>query len=223
MHIHTLTLSACFFTILSASETIAAVVIDNLTLGSQSSSQNLSGPTATTGFLTQLPFPNREVAFSFTTASADVYLTELAIGISISKTILDPIHLTLSTGSSVPGGINPLLIGTVVPGSSSPTSQILTLLPSGSVLLLASTTYWIHLTVPSGAALYSFQNTNSQNIEPGWALGNSWSKDPSNPWSELTSGPQARIRMSVAAIPEPTVLGMSAVGLLFLLRRRVSS
>ena len=43
------------------------MVIDNLNLGTQSFSQTLSGPTAT-GFFGLNPMPNREVAFSFTTA-----------------------------------------------------------------------------------------------------------------------------------------------------------
>lgn len=199
--------------------TQAAVVIDNLNLGTQSFSQTLSGPTAT-GFFGLNPMPNREVAFSFTTAGLDVYLTEITFGVSIGKAILDPIQFTLSTGSSVPGGINPLVIGSVTPPSSSPTSQILTIAPSMTVLLQANTQYWFNVTVPSGAAVYSFTNTNNVVTAPGWSLGNTWSQFPGSPWSELDSGPQARIRMSVEAVPEPQAALLGGLGILLLLRRR---
>lgn len=221
MNHHRITLSAACLLFL-ATDSRAAVVIDNLTLGSQSSSLSLSGPTATTGFFVQLPFPDREVAFSFTTAAQATQLTKLLFAVSIAKPSLDPIQWALSTGTSAPGGTNTQIIGSVAPASSSPTSQILTLTPSTPILLDANTTYWMHITVPTGAALYSFQNTDSQIIEPGWSLGNSWSKDPSNPWNELTSGPQARIRMSVAPIPEPSAMLLGGVGLIAFMRRRRS-
>lgn len=205
--------------IASVSSVRAAVVIDNLALGPQSFAQTLSGPTAT-GFFGFGSLADREVAFSFTTASHDVYLTELVFAVAIGKLILDPIQFTLSTGSAVPGGTNPLVIGSVTPPSSSPTNQVLTLVPQTSVLLESNTTYWMHVTVPNGAAVYSFQNTTSQVIEPGWSLGNTWSNFPGSTWSELTSGPQARIRMSVEAVPEPSAALIGGCGIILLLHRR---
>jgi hypothetical protein len=197
----------------------AVVVIDNLSLGTQSFAQTLSGPTAT-GFFGIGSLADREIAFSFTTGSQDVYLTELVFAVAIGKLILDPIQFTLSTGSAVPGGTNPLVIGSVTPPSSNPTNQVLTLVPQTTVLLESNTTYWMNVTVPNGAAVYSFQNTTSQVIEPGWSLGNTWSNFPGSTWSELTSGPQARIRMSVEAVPEPSAAMIGGCGMLMLLRRR---
>ncbi len=214
--------AACLILTAASVRSTAAVVIDNLSLGTQSFSQTLSGPTAT-GFFLPTPMPDREVAFSFTTAGTDVYLTEFAFGVSIGKAILDPIRLTLSKGASVPGGIDPQVIGEVTPPATTPTSQILTLTPSLQVLLEANTQYWMHVTVPVGAAVYSFANTNNPVIEPGWILENSWSQNPQSPWSELTSGPQARIRMTVDAVPEPQAALLGGFGMLvLLLRRRVS-
>lgn len=212
-------LAACFVLAATSLHSTAAIVIDNLSLGTQSFSQTLSGPTAT-GFFINNPMPDREVAFTFTTAGIDVFLTELAFGIAIGKPILEPIRLTLSKGSSVPGGVDPMIIGEVTPPSTSPSNQILTLLPSMQVMLEANTQYWMRVTVPTGAAVYSFVNTNNQNLAPGWTLGNSWSQNPQSPWSELTSGPQARIRMTVEAVPEPTAALLGSVGALLLLRRR---
>jgi PEP-CTERM motif len=209
--------AACLLAMMPSAN--AAIIIDNLASGTQSSSQSLSGPTAT-GFFGPTPFVNREVAFSFTTASTNVHLTDLTLQISLSKAILEPVRITMSTGSTVPGGTNSMILGDVTPSSSTPTSQLLTLIPSFQVLLAANTTYWMHLTVPTGAAVYSFQNTNSVVTEPGWSLGNSWSRDPSSSWNELSSGPQARIRMSVEPIPEPSAMLLGGCGLALLLRRR---
>lgn len=214
-----LILPALAVALMSGPSLRAAVVIDNLALGTQSFAQTLSGPTAT-GFFGFGSLADREVAFSFTTGSQDVRLTELVFAIAIGKLILDPIRFTLSTGASAPGGTNPLIIGSVTPPSSSPTNQTLTLIPQTTVLLEDNTTYWMHVTVPNGAAVYSFQNTNSQSIDPEWSLGNTWSRSPGNPWIELDSGPQARIRMSVVPVPEPAAALMGGCGLLMLLRRR---
>ncbi len=212
-------LAACLVLAATVTSSSAAVVIDNLSLGTQSFSQTLSGPTAT-GFFFNNPMPDREVAFTFTTGGLNVYLTELSFGVAIGKAILDPIRLTLSKGSTVPGGTNPQILGEVTSPSSTPTNQILTLIPSLQVLLEANTQYWMHVTVPNGAAVYSFVNTNNQSLAPGWTLGNTWSQSPISPWSELTSGPQARIRMSVEAVPEPHAVLLGGVGCLLLLRRR---
>jgi hypothetical protein len=205
--------------LLAHSPASAAVVIDNLTLGSQSSSQSISGPTAT-GFFGPTSFANREVAFSFTTASTSVYLTEIAFYVSLAKSILDPVRLTLSTGSTVPGGTNALILGEVAPATTTPTSQLLALAPSSQVQLAANTLYWMHVTVPVGAAVYSFQSTNSQIIEPGWALGNTWFQSPLSSWTEVTSGPQARIRLTVEPVPEASSALLGGCGVLLLLCRR---
>lgn len=192
-----------------------AVVIDNLATGSQSFSLSLSGPTAT-GFLGG-PFADREVAFSFTTGSYDTTLNKLEFYIAIGKPILGPIQMTLSTGSSVPGGVDPVILGSVTPTSTSPTIQLLEIVPTIPADLAANTLYWVHVTVPSGGALYSFANTNTPIVESGWNLGNTWSRTPFTTWSELDSGPVARIRLTV---PEPSSALLGGLGVLFLLRRR---
>lgn len=193
----------------------AAVVIDNLATGTQSFSLSLSGPTAT-GFFGG-SFADREVAFSFTTGGYDTTLNKIEFYISIGKPILSPIQMTLSSGSSVPGGIDPVILGTVTPASVSPTVQLLDITPAIPATLTANTQYWIHVTVPSGGAVYSFANTNTPQIESGWSLGNTWSRTPSSAWSELDSGPVARIRLTV---PEPSSVLLGGMGLLLLLRRK---
>lgn len=195
-----------------------AVVIDNLATGTQSYSASISGPEAPGFFFGT--FEDREVAFSFTTGSTAVYLTELTFVIAIGNSFRDPIQLTMSTGASVPGGVGPVVLGSVTPATS-PTSQTLTLNPTVPPLLSASTLYWIHVTVPAGKAIYSFANTNTPVIEPGWSLGTTWEQSPLSSWSELTSGPRARIRMTVDPIPEPgAALLLGSLGAIVLVKRR---
>jgi hypothetical protein len=193
----------------------AAVVIDNLATGSQSFSLSLSGPTAT-GFFGG-SFADREVAFSFTSGDYDATLNKIEFYVSIGKPILGPIQMTLSTGSSVPGGNDSVVLGSVTPASTSPTVQLLEITPVIPATLTANTLYWIHVTVPSGGAVYSFANTNTPQTESGWSLGNSWSRTPSTAWSELDSGPVARIRLTV---PEPSSALLGGLGLLLLLKRK---
>ncbi|OYV06069.1 MAG: hypothetical protein CFE26_08310 [Verrucomicrobiales bacterium VVV1] len=193
----------------------AAVVIDNLAAGTQSFSLSVSGPTAT-GFLGG-SFADREVAFSFSTGAYDTTLNKIEFYIAIGKPILSPIQMTLSTGSSVPGGIDPVVLGSVTPASTSPTVQLLEITPVIPASLTANTLYWIHVTVPSGGAVYSFANTDTPQIESGWSLGNTWSRTPSSSWSELSSGPVARIRLTV---PEPSSALLGGLGLLLLLKRK---
>lgn len=197
----------------------AAVSINNLAVGTQSSSQSLSGPLATSGFFGN-PFPDRQVAFSFTTGNSQYYLNNLEFAIAIGGGTLAPIMATLSTGTLVPGGINPITLGTVTPASSSPTNQVLSIIPANAPLLEANTLYWIHYTVPAGNALYSIANSNAPIVEPEWTLGTSWSSTPISPWFELNSGPVPRIRMTVTPIPEPATSLLGGIGFLLLLRRQ---
>lgn len=193
-----------------------AVVIDNFGAGTQGFATSISGPTAV-GFFGN-PFADRQVAFSFTTGPDEVWMTQLEFSVNITSSA-SPIQLVMSTGSSVPGGVDPVVIGSVAPASNVPTSQTLSISPSGGVHLQASTLYWIHLTVPSGSGNYTFSNNNVPVVDPGWSLGNTWSRIGTNgTWSELTSGPQARIRMTV--VPEPGSALLGSVGLLLALRRR---
>jgi len=196
-----------------------AVVIDNLTIGSQSSSQSLSGPSAVSGFF-GAPFPDREVAFSFLTGNSQYQLNSLEFAVAIGGGSLSPIMVTLSTGTLAPGGINPFSLGMVAPTSNSPTNQILAIVPTTATILEANTLYWIHYTVPTGNALYSIANSNTPTVDPEWTLGNSWSRTPTSPWSELDSGPVPRIRMTVTPIPEPAASLLGGIGCLLLLRRR---
>ena len=198
----------------------AVVVIDNLASGTQSFSASLSGPTAT-GFFGG-PFADREVAFSFVTGSTASVLTELMFVANLGNANLDPIQLTLSTGASVPGGTNPVILGSVAPAQSTPTSQTMTITPTVPPPLAANTQYWVHFTVPSGGSIYTITSTNTPTYAPGWLLESIWYNAPNSSWIDVTSGPVARIRMSVESVPEPesAVLGALACALFFRRRRR---
>lgn len=198
----------------------AALVINNITPSTQNFAASLSGPTAEIFFS---PFEDRQFAFSFTTGPDTVTVTDFTFSISLGDVILSPIQITLSTGTVVPGGTGGITLGTVAPLSPTPVGQLLTVTPTSTVTLTPSTNYWIHLTVPSGGGIYSVNNSNNPILAPGWSLGNSWYYEPDfgGSWTEITSGPKARVNLNVESVPEPTTVVLGAVsGLLLCTRRR---
>ena len=206
---------AVLTTLALSSHAGAVVVINNLTAGSNNFATSVSGPVGG-GFFS--PPPNRQSAFSFVTGTTAAYLDLLEVSVNVSNNSVG-LQATISTGASVPGGDDLTLIGTVAPASSTPITQLLTFTPGSSILLTASTRYWVHLTVASGSGSYALNNTTSQVIEPGWTLENTYYFDP-NGWTEVNSGPQARVRLSVTPIPEPAAPLLGGLGMLLLLRRR---
>lgn len=188
----------------------AVTVITNFANGTQSFGTSLSGPTG--GFGPFGAFPNRATAFSFTTGTTPSILDSMAFSINLSNGVQTPISALISTGSPVTGGQTATSLGSVTP-TSSPSSQVLTIIPGPGYPLDANTTYWVHLTVPSGGAVYSLNNGNAPVIAPAWSLGNTWMYYPNGggTWSELTSGPQARIVLDVTPIPEPGAAALALV------------
>lgn len=199
----------------------SVIAISNLSGGTQSFGASLSGPTANFGFIGG-EFENRQVAFSFITGTDTVQLTHFSFSISVGDVNLDPILATLSTGSSVAGGINPVTIGSVAPVSPVPVGQIMSIVPASPIPLQANTNYWVHFTVPAGAGIYSINNGNAPVVEPGWTLGNTWYYEPDfgGLWTEVTSGPLARVRMTVETVPEPSGVLLGLAGGAMMLRRR---
>jgi hypothetical protein len=206
---------AALAALVSSPDVHAVVVIDNLTVGPNSFATSISGPVGG-GILA--PPPNRESAFSFVTGSSQAYLSVLELSANVSNNSVG-LQATISTGSSVPGGTGMTLIGTVTPVNPTPITQLLTFTPGSTILLDASTRYWIHLTVASGSGSYSLNNTTSQIIEPGWTLENTHYLDPGG-WTELDSGPQARMRLTVTPVPEAGCPMLCGFGMLLLCRRR---
>jgi len=197
----------------------AAVVINNLPFGTQGFAESLSGPDGQDFFGD--PYADHEIAFSFTTGNADATLTEIAFIASIGGNGTSPIQLELSTGSSVPGGVNPVIFGSALPSGPTPITQQLTVTPGSPAQLLANTQYWIRMTVPSGNDVYSIQNTNTPVLAPGWSLGTTWRTEPGIPWEEISSNLFPRVRFTaVEAVPEPATLLISSSSLLLLFRRR---
>lgn len=211
-------LFAALLSLVISNSSQAAVVIDNLAAGTQSFSASLSGPSASIRFFG--PFVNREVAFSFTSGTADSILTQFEFTTGVGAGTLNPINVTLSTGLLAPGGINSLLLGSVAPLSNSPGTQLLSVIPTLPPTLLANTLYWIHFTVPTGSSIYTIANSDAPVQAPGWNLGSTWLQDPNNPWNELNSGPLAKVRLTVDSIPEPSAMLLGGLSLLFLMKRR---
>lgn len=195
----------------------AVVVIDNLAAGTQGFAVTVSGPSPG-GFFA--PPPNGEVAFSFVTGTDRTYINSLIVSVNVSNSS-QPLVATLSRGASVPGGVGEVEIGSVAGVSGGPITQTLTFVPGAQLILEASTRYWVHFTVDAGNGSYSVNNTNTPVVDPEWTLENSHYRSNSlNPWTEVTSGPQARVRLDVTVIPEPTAALLGGMGMLVLLRRR---
>lgn len=214
-----LAIAASGLLVASSAPCRAAHVIDNLTGGTQAYSESLSGPDGLDDF--GFPFENREIAFSFTTGSTAVYLTEISFVSSIAGfTNSSPIQLALSTGSNAPGGINPLVLGTVSHAGLSPITQTLTLVPGMAPVLQANTLHWVHFTVPSGSNIYTVLNANSPVVDPEWSLGTTWRSDPFTVWEEINPTLFPRVRLGVEVVPEPSALLSASFGFVLLLRRR---
>lgn len=202
-----------------ACESPAAVVINNLPFGTQGFAESLSGPDGQDFFGD--PYADHGIAFSFTTGNADATLTEIAFLVSVSDSGTSAIELELSTGSSAPGGMNPVIFGAATPSGPTPVTQLLTVTPGSPAQLLANTQYWIRFTVPVGTDLYAIQNTNTPTLAPGWSLGTTWRTEPGIPWEEINSNLFPRVRFTaVEAVPEPGTLLISTSSLLLLFRRR---
>jgi hypothetical protein len=208
--------------LLSSACQAATLAINNLSGGTQGFAASLSGPSASFGFFGT--FEDRQVAFSFVSGPDNVHLTRLRFSINLGDVAIDPIQATLSTGASVAGGINPITIGSVGPLAPTPVGQLMTLAPAVPIMLTANTNYWIHFTVPTGSAIYTINNGNAPVLESGWTLGNTcyYAPDFGGSWTEVTSGPQARVELTVEAVPEPSspLLGLVAAGMVLRRRRR---
>lgn len=133
----------------------AVTVITDFDPGTQSFAASLSVPTGRFGPFG--PFPNRATAFSFTTGTQSPVLGSLTFGINPGNASLSPALAEIHTGSPITGGQTATALGSVTP-TSAPTTQSLTVIPGPSYPLDPGTTYWIHLTVPSGSAVYAQKN-----------------------------------------------------------------
>ncbi len=216
--IRSVTFAATTTFFLTAIHSAAYTAIDNIGNGSNAFSHTLSGPTAT-GFFMPVPFPDREVAYSFTTGAEDTYLDSLSFTLNTGKGILSPVQVVLSQGALAPGGMGSVTLGSVAP-SSSPANQVLTITPGFSTVLSASTSYWLHFTVPVGAALYSLPSSDGAVLASGWAMGITWYKTPSSAWTDGNASLGGDIRLNVTPIPEPSSALLGGLGVLILLRRR---
>ena len=203
--------------ILAAPATQAAVVINNLTGGTQAYSESLSGPDGVDDFGD--PYNDHEIAFSFTTGTTTVNLTEIAFLAFVVGGSTSPIQLSLSTGTTAPGGTNPLVLGSVTP-SGPAFYQTLALTPSSLVTLAANTQYWVHFTVPAGPDIYTIPNANLPVVDPEWTLGTTLRSDPFTAWEEINTILHPRVRITVDAVPEPSALLLGGCASLCLIARR---
>jgi hypothetical protein len=200
-----------------SSSAMAVVVIDNLAAGTQGFAATVSGPVGG-GFFA--PPPNGQAVFSFVTGMERSYLNSLSVSVNVSNGS-QPLVATLSSGPTIPSVAGTIEIGSVAGTVGGPITQTLTFVPGSQLILEAATRYWVHFAVNAGNASYTLNNTNTPVVDPEWTLENTHFRSNSlSPWNELTSGPQARARLDVTVIPEPTAALLGGMGMLVLLRRR---
>ena len=196
----------------------AVVVIDNLVPGAQGFATGASGPAAGGVGPLFAGAKNNQTAFQFTTGPAGGDLVSMDLVISVADNA-SPVVATISTGTNVPGGINPVTLGTVTPTATAGITTI-NFAPASPVTLASNSTYWVHLTVPAGAGWYSILNSDAPVESLGWDLGNTWSKPAIGAWNEITSGPQARAQFNIAPVPEPHTALLGGIAFLLLLGRK---
>ena len=166
--------------------------------------------------------------------------TDIRTGTNASGYLLNSVQLALTDASGTPSGftamiynINPL-IEVPVPGSSLGTLNgsldpvaggVYTYSPASSLTLSPSTVYYIVLTagtaVANGAYEWSFANTFAPTISGGWIGGRILlSSSVGLNWEPVPSAlPQFAI-YATPAVPEPSILGLLALGGFFLVRHR---
>ena len=152
---------------------------------------------------------------------------------------LNSFQLALADASGNPSGFTAMLyteVGDAAPlpgsslgtlnGSLSPvTGGIYTYSPASDLALLPNTSYFIVLTagtaVANGAYEWSFANTFAPTISGGWIGGRILlSSSVGLNWEPVPSAlPQFAI-YATPAVPEPSILGLLALGGFFLVRHR---
>ena len=136
-----------------------------------------------------------------------------------------PLVATLSTGPSAPGGVDPVTLGSFSTASNATNQTATFAQPANTILLTANTTYWIHLTVPTGGGIFNLSFTDTPIYSDGFSLSDTWaftpaSDPPPNGWNQDGTSGVARIQLDVSPVPEPTAVLLGGLGMLLVLRRR---
>lgn len=214
--------------ILSSLYSEGATVFDSIT-GNTIGGNNaeITGPNSSILVFTFLvPKPDEEVAVQFQTGAFPSTFDQLDFAInSFLPTSTDPIEVSLSSGPTAPGGVNPISLGSVTPSGGGGT-QVLTVAPSVPVPLAANTSYWLHFTTSGSDPIYTLGSIVGTNTSGSWSVTDVSILEPSvNPAWVTQPGliPALRIE-ATESIPEPSTTLLGALGAIFALctRRRLS-
>lgn len=196
------------FCLAATSPLSAAIVLNNLP-ASASSSQTITGPTASSGQL--------RYGFEFTVHGGDHELqaVTLQFGTPPVTPLADP--LKISVWKSPSGPDNAVLVATLI-GPNFPASTTADWLPPSGTFLTDNTTYFLQMEVNSGNTAYPLNLTTSPLSGP-WDYEGSWTQSGSARWAPSPGVPPV-VQIKAAVIPEPLAGVLSGVGFLMLLRRR---
>jgi PEP-CTERM motif len=159
-------------------------------------------------------------------------------GINAGGYVLDSVQLALADASGSPTGFTVMLYATI-PNSTAPFSYLATLngsldpvaagvysfTPASTLTLLSYVSYDIVLTAETpiavGAYEWSFATTNFYNPSGGWATAGSALTSGNGSFWTVSAGNYAQFAITATPAPEPSTLGLLALGGGFVLWRRL--
>jgi hypothetical protein len=174
-------------------------------------------------------------------AGSDAWLAAMFFtGTNVGGYQLNSIQLAMTDAMGNPSGFSVMLClpagGTVPPpspggpslgtlnGSLDPlTAGIYTYTPAADLTLAPNHAYCIVVTagtaVASGAYEWSYSDINSYNPSGGWSAGGGWTSHSGRAWTE-SGGTYFQFAISAPDVPEPSTLGLLALGGFLLVRHR---
>jgi hypothetical protein len=158
-------------------------------------------------------------------------------GTNVPGYSLDSIQLAMTAASGTPSGFTVMVYSNVPPvgvgpggslatlnGSLDPVaSGIYTYTPAGTLTLWPFTAYYIVLTagtaIANGENEWSLAATNAYNPNAGWEAGGTWTSSDGSSWHSSTLR-YLQFAINGTPVPEPSTLGLLALGGLVLVRHR---